>query len=182
MSSPLKTCTKPSLPKLVRRHPHVFGEAQAADATEVLGIWQDAKAKEKTNDDVPKSLLGGLPKSMPALMESQAMQERASRVGFEWPDTAGILDKLREELDELARAEAPDEQREELGDLLFVLVDWARWHGFQAEDAMRAANAKFRRRFAVVEGGVAASGRDWKTFTLDDLDAFWQAAKAGEKQ
>jgi len=168
--------------KLIRRHPHVFGAEKAADATEVLGIWQQAKAKEKGTGDAPKSLLGGLPKSMPALAESQAMQGRASRVGFEWPDHSGILDKLREELTELGEAKTPEEQREELGDLLFVLVDWARWHSIEAEDAMRAANAKFRRRFAVVEAGVAASGREWNTFTLDALDAFWQQAKADEKR
>lgn len=167
--------------KLVRRHPHVFGAEKAANAAEVLGIWQQAKAQEKGTGDAPKSLLGGLPKSMPALAYSQAMQERASRVGFEWPNRDGILDKLREEIAELAAAESPDDQREELGDLLFVLVDWARWHGLQAEDAMRAANAKFRRRFATVEAGVAASGREWSAFTLDELEAFWQQAKTEER-
>lgn len=175
--------------KLIRRHPHVFGEATAADATEVLGIWQKAKAAEKASGEsndagrrTPDAgLLRGLPRSMPALAYSQAMQERAARVGFEWPHRAGVLEKLREELDELARAATPEEQREELGDLLFVLVDWARWHGVQAEEAMRAANAKFIRRFAVVEAGVAASGRDWQSFTLDELEAFWQQAKAAEK-
>ncbi len=169
--------------KLVRRHPHVFGdEKKAADATEVLGIWQDAKRKEQGAGDAPKSLLGGLPRSMPGLAYSQAMQERAARVGFEWPNREGVLEKLREELDELAAAKSPDDQIEELGDLLFVLVDWARWHGVEAEDAMRAANAKFVRRFGVIERNVAASGRDWHAFTLDELEAFWQQAKAKEKQ
>lgn len=167
--------------KLARRHPHVFGAEKAADATEVLGIWQQAKAKERGVNDTPKSLLGGLPKAMPALLYSQAIQERAARVGFEWPNREGVLDKLREELDELARADTPENQREELGDLLFVLVDWARWHHIEAEDAMRAANAKFRRRFGHVEARVAASGKPWDQFALDELEAFWQEAKAMEK-
>jgi tetrapyrrole methylase family protein / MazG family protein len=173
--------------KLVRRHPHVFGEEKAADAKEVLGIWQDAKRKEKrTAGDselrTPNSeLFGGLPRSMPGLAYSQAMQERAARVGFEWPNREGVLEKLREEVDELADAKSPAHQREELGDILFVLVDWARWHGIEAEDAMRAANAKFVRRFAVIERNVTASGREWQSFTLDELEAFWQQAKAEER-
>jgi len=188
--------------KLIRRHPHVFGAAKAADAKEVLGIWQDAKRKEKQavassefdvrgsksgNSDnselrTPNSeLLGGLPRSMPGLAYSQAMQERAARVGFEWPNREGVLEKLREELDELASAKTLENQREELGDLLFVLVDWARWHGIETEDAMRAANAKFYRRFGVIERNVAASGRDWSSFTLDELESFWQQAKAEER-
>jgi tetrapyrrole methylase family protein / MazG family protein len=173
--------------KLVRRHPHVFGEEKAADAKEVLGIWQDAKRKEKraAGDSelrTPNSeLFGGLPRSMPGLAYSQAMQERAARVGFEWPNREGVLEKLREEVDELADAKSPAHQREELGDILFVLVDWARWHGIEAEDAMRAANAKFVRRFAVIERNVTASGREWQSFTLDELEAFWQQAKAEER-
>ena len=87
-----------------------------------------------------------------------------------------------EEVDELADATSPEHQREELGDILFVLVDWARWHGIEAEDAMRTANTKFVRRFGVVERNVAASGRAWQSFTLDELEAFWQQAKAEEKQ
>lgn len=177
--------------KLVRRHPHVFGEAKASDAGEVLGIWQDAKRKEKQAAsssspaqraaDGTSALLGGLPRSMPGLAYSQAMQERAARVGFEWPNREGVLEKLREELDELAVAKRPEHQREELGDLLFVLVDWARWHGIDTEEAMRAANRKFYRRFGVIERNVAASGRAWQSFTLDELEAFWQQAKAEEK-
>lgn len=168
--------------KLIRRHPHVFGEEKAADATEVLGIWQDAKRKEHGAGDAPKSLLGGLSRAMPGLAYSQVMQERAARVGFEWPNREGVLEKLREELEELAIAKTPEHQREELGDLLFVLVDWARWHDIHAEDAMRGANEKFVRRFGVVEAHVAASGREWQSFTLDELEAFWQQAKAEEKQ
>jgi tetrapyrrole methylase family protein/MazG family protein len=167
--------------KLIRRHPHVFGAKKAADATEVLGIWQDAKRKEQAADAKPKSLLGGLPRSMPGLMYSQAIQERAARVGFEWPNREGVLEKLREELNELAEATTTEHQREELGDILFVLVDWARWHNVEAEDAMRAANQKFVTRFAHVEARVTASGRDWQAFTLDELEAFWQEAKAIEK-
>jgi len=186
--------------KLIRRHPHVFGEAKAADAKEVLGIWQDAKRKEKQSAGEsavgsrqsadgkssvlsPQSsvLFGGLPRSMPGLAYSQAMQGRAARVGFEWPNREGVLEKLREEVNELASAKTPENQREELGDILFVLVDWARWHGIESEDAMRAANAKFYRRFGVIERAVAASGRDWSSFTLDELESFWQQAKAEER-
>jgi len=179
--------------KLIRRHPHVFGEAKAADAKEVLGIWQDAKRKEKqaagqsavssrqSAEDTSSVFLGGLPRSMPGLAYSQAMQARAARVGFEWPNREGVLAKLREEVDELANAKTPENQREELGDIFFVLVDWARWHGIESEDAMRAANAKFYRRFSVIERTVAASGRDWSSFTLDELESFWQQAKVEER-
>jgi uncharacterized protein YabN with tetrapyrrole methylase and pyrophosphatase domain len=109
------------------------------------------------------------------------MQARAARVGFEWPNRDGVLEKLREELDELADAKTLEHQREELGDILFVLVDWARWHGIETEEAMRAANAKFARRFGVIERNVAASGRAWQSFTLDELEVFWQQAKAEER-
>ena len=118
---------------------------------------------------------------MPGLAYSQAMQARAARVGFEWPNREGVLAKLREEVDELANAKTPENQREELGDIFFVLVDWARWHGIESEDAMRAANAKFYRRFGVIERTVAASGRDWSSFTLDELESFWQQAKVEER-
>jgi MazG family protein len=179
--------------KIVRRHPHVFGDAVARTASDVNRQWERIKADERAaaaldanaGDDGtparPRSALDGISPSMPALAASQEMQERASNLGYDWPSIEGVLDKVVEETDELRRAANDVEWAEEFGDLLFVLVNVARWRGIEAEAAVRAANAKFRRRFGSVERAAAARGVALRDMDFEALDALWDAAKAEEK-
>jgi tetrapyrrole methylase family protein/MazG family protein len=171
--------------KIVRRHPHVFGDAEARTASDVNRQWERIKADERAADgdgaETTKGALDGISPSMPALAASQEMQERAANIGYDWPTIEGVLDKVAEEADELRRAATEAEFAEEFGDLLFVLVNVARRHGIEAEAAVRAANAKFRRRFASVERGAAAQGVALRDLDFDALDALWDAAKAEER-
>jgi tetrapyrrole methylase family protein/MazG family protein len=179
--------------KIVRRHPHVFGDAVARTASDVNRQWERIKADERAaaaledSDAVdgsatrPGSALDGISPSMPALAASQEMQERAANLGYDWPSIDGVLAKVVEETDELRDAADDAEWTEEFGDLLFVLVNVARWRGIEAEAAVRAANAKFRRRFASVERAAAAQGVALRDLDFEALDALWDAAKAEEK-
>ena len=174
--------------KIVRRHPHVFGDAEARTATDVNRQWERIKADERAAaadeagaDAPPKSALHGISPSMPALAASQEMQERAANLGYDWPSIDGVLDKVAEEADELRRAANDAERSEEFGDLLFALVNVARRRGIEAEAAVRAANDKFRRRFASVERAAAAQGVALRDLEFAALDALWDAAKAEER-
>jgi tetrapyrrole methylase family protein/MazG family protein len=174
--------------KIVRRHPHVFGDAEARTATDVNRQWERIKADERAaaadelgGQATPKSALDGISPSMPALAASQEMQERAANLGYDWPTIEGVLDKVAEEADELRRAASAAEQAEEFGDLLLVLVNVARRRGIEAEAAVRAANDKFRRRFASVERAAAAQGVALRDLDFTALDALWDAAKAEER-
>jgi tetrapyrrole methylase family protein / MazG family protein len=166
--------------KMVRRHPHVFGDAVIEDVDSQWRSWEKLKAQEKTGQS-RKSRLDGIPKALGALQRGQRMQEKASRVGFDWPDVGGVLDKLHEELTELsqARRERQDDAhvREELGDVLFTIVNLARSLGIDAETAMREANEKFYRRFAFMEERAASKGKTLSDLTLDELEELWQLAK-----
>jgi MazG family protein len=173
--------------KIVRRHPHVFGDAEARTATDVNRQWERIKADERAaaadetgGDALPKSALEGISPSMPALAASQEMQERAANLGYDWPSIDGVLDKVAEEADELRQAATDAERSEEFGDLMFVLVNVARRRGIEAEAAVRAANDKFRRRFASVERAAAARGVALRDLDFAALDALWDAAKAEE--
>jgi tetrapyrrole methylase family protein/MazG family protein len=179
--------------KIVRRHPHVFGEAEARTASDVNRQWERIKAGERaeaaaaaasdeTGADAPKSALDGISRSLPSLAASQEMQERAANLGYDWPSIDGVLDKVREEVDELVAAEDSAARAEELGDLLFVLVNVGRKSGVEVEAALRAANEKFRRRFRHVETSAAASGVALRDLSFEELDALWDAAKADERR
>jgi MazG family protein len=172
--------------KIVRRHPHVFGDAEARTAADVNRQWERIKADERAEaadatDALVASALDGISSSMPALAASQEMQERAANLGYDWPTIEGVLDKVAEEAEELRQAATDRELAEEFGDLLFVLVNVARRHGIEAEAAVRAANAKFRRRFGSVERAAAARGVALRDLDFDALDALWDAAKAEER-
>ena len=184
--------------KIVRRHPHVFGDAEARTASDVNRQWERIKADERAEagaaeagvaepgDPVapPRGALDGISASLPALAASQEMQERAANLGYDWPSLDGVLDKVVEEADELrAAADDPDPAAwtEEFGDLLFVLVNVARKRGVEAEAAVRAANAKFRRRFASVERQAADRGVALRDLDFAALDELWDAAKAEER-
>ena len=182
--------------KIVRRHPHVFGDAVARTASDVNRQWERIKADERAAEagssiatdggvaagpKTAKGALEGISPSMPALAASQEMQERAANLGYDWPSIEGVLDKVAEEADELRRAANDAERAEEFGDLLFVLVNVARRRGIEAEAAVRAANAKFKRRFASVERAAADEGVALRDLDFDALDALWDAAKAEER-
>jgi tetrapyrrole methylase family protein/MazG family protein len=187
--------------KIVRRHPHVFGDAEARTASDVNRQWERIKADERagasaTDDsdapsapsdaaDAPakpaKGALDGVSRILPALAASQEMQERAANIGYEWPTIEGVLDKVVEELAELREAATAADRAEEYGDLLFVLVNVARWQGIEAEAALRAANDKFRRRFASVERQAAERGVPLRDLDFAGLDELWTTAKAEER-
>jgi tetrapyrrole methylase family protein / MazG family protein len=144
----------------------------------VLRNWEQLKRAERAKKDQgERSMLDGVPVSMPALSYAQQVQDRAARVGFDWPDIEGVLDKLTEEVRELVAAETPDERREELGDVLFVLVRLASWLKLDAEDALRVANRKFKGRFAAMERAAHADGRTLEQYDAQGLDRLWIAAK-----
>lgn len=166
--------------KMVRRHPHVFGDAIIEDVDAQWKSWEQLKSQEATGQK-RKSRLEGIPKHMGALQRGQRMQEKAARVGFDWPNVSGVLDKLHEELNELAEArrEKQDDPyvREELGDVFFTIVNLARALGIDAETAMREANEKFYRRFAFMEERASADGKNLSDLSLDELEELWQLAK-----
>ena len=181
--------------KIVRRHPHVFGDAVARTAADVNRQWERIKADERAaaadaeGEDVDgkrraagdKSALDGISASLPSLAASQEMQERAAALGYDWPDVEGVLDKAVEELGELARATDHAERHEEYGDLLLVVVNVARKLGIESEGALRAANEKFRSRFRRVERMVAERGVPMRDLDFATLDQLWDAAKAEER-
>ena len=184
--------------KIVRRHPHVFGDAEARTASDVNRQWERIKADERAGAagaaadggepgadgpaaPEPRGALDGVSRILPALAASQEMQERAANIGYEWPSIEGVLDKVTEELGELASASTDAERAEEYGDLLFVLVNVARWQGIEAEAALRAANDKFRRRFRSVERQAASRGVALRDLDFEALDALWDAAKREER-
>jgi tetrapyrrole methylase family protein/MazG family protein len=175
--------------KIVRRHPHVFGESEARTAADVSRQWERIKAGERAeaaaagDGSAPaKSALDGISRSLPSLAASQEMQDRAANIGYDWPTIDGVLDKVREEVGELVEAETLEHRTEELGDLLFVLVNVGRKSGIEVEAALRAANEKFRRRFRHVELAAAAQGVALRDLSFEELDALWDAAKADERR
>lgn len=164
--------------KLVRRHPHVFASGDAKTADDVKRRWDEIKSEEKPQR--PKGLLANVPRSLPALVEAQQISSRAAGAGFDWPNIDQVFDKLREELAELdaARAGAQQEHVEgEIGDLLFVIVNLARFLKADPEQALRKTNAKFRKRFAHVEAGLQAAGKTTQEATLEEMEQHWQDAK-----
>jgi tetrapyrrole methylase family protein/MazG family protein len=161
--------------KLVRRHPHVFGSVRADSASQVLANWDEIKKNERPKG---QSILASVTPAMPALAYAQEVSERAARQGFEWPDIQGVVDKIREEIQELAEAENAAEVVDEFGDLLFSLVQVARWKGFRAEDALREANRKFRARYEHLERLLRERDLSMKDMPLEALDELWEEAKA----
>jgi MazG family protein len=164
--------------KLVRRHPHVFGDGEARTSDDVKRRWDEIKATEKPR---PKGLLDGVPRSLPSLVEAQQIASRAAGAGFDWENVNQVFDKLNEEVGELQEARQvgePSSVEDELGDLLFVMVNIARFLKVDPEQALRKTNAKFRRRFGHVEAGLAAEGKTPREATIDEMEALWQDAKS----
>ena len=171
--------------KIVRRHPHVFGDAEARTAGDVNRQWERIKATERAGSESAggqhKGALDGISRSLPALAASQEMQERAANLGYDWPSLDGVLDKVTEELAELREASSEAERAEEFGDLLMVLVNVARKQGIESEAALRRANEKFRRRFGIVERLAAERRVALRDLTFEALDELWTAAKQEQR-
>lgn len=163
--------------KIVRRHPHVFGDLKLDGVDGVLQNWEKLKEKERKGKKEEKGILDGVPAALPALSQAQEYQERAARVGFDWPEIEGVLEKIREEIEEIKTAANPEQVKAELGDLFFVLVNLARWQDVDAESALREANIKFKKRFAFVEKGAKDQGQNLTDMTLEEMDSFWNEAK-----
>jgi tetrapyrrole methylase family protein/MazG family protein len=164
--------------KLIRRHPHVFGEAVAHTAEDVKQRWDEIKQQEKGT--LPTSILDGVPRTLPALMESEKLSRKAAAAGFEWPDISGVVEKLQEEAAELATARGTQDSEHvehEIGDLLFTLVNLARFLHIDPEQALRKTNARFRTRFAHIEREVAARGGTLSETSLERMEELWQDAK-----
>jgi tetrapyrrole methylase family protein / MazG family protein len=166
--------------KIVRRHPHVFGDVELNSVDGVLQNWEKIKEKERKDNGIgekEKGLLDGVPSALPALTQALEYQDRAARVGFDWPEVDGVLDKVREEIEEIKQAQNIEEVAAELGDLFFVLVNLARWRKVDAESALRGTNLKFKKRFGYVEQGAKKQGRNLSDMTLEEMDVLWIEAK-----
>jgi tetrapyrrole methylase family protein/MazG family protein len=163
--------------KIVRRHPHVFGDVEVEGVDGVLTNWEKLKEKERSGKKEEKGLLDGVPLALPALSQAQEYQDRAARVGFDWPEIEGVLEKIAEEVEEVKRATNQEELAAEIGDLLFALVNLARWKKVDAESVLRGTNLKFKKRFAYIEQGAKKQGRELSSLSLDEMESLWQEAK-----
>ena len=167
--------------KLIRRHPHVFGEQSAKTGDDVKRIWGAVKAEEKKDKGrAQDGLLSGVPRALPALVEAQQISSRAAAAGFDWENPEQVLDKLHEELAEFAEARrlaSHDELENEMGDLIFVLVNLARFVKVDPEQALRRTNAKFRKRFEYIEQKLAERGKKLEDSNIGEMEALWQEAK-----
>ncbi|MDF1681488.1 nucleoside triphosphate pyrophosphohydrolase [Ponticaulis sp.] len=174
--------------KMEVRHPHVFGDEEHRDADAQTVAWEEQKAKERDesgSEDKPVGALSGVARTLPAMIRAQKLQKRAARVGFDWPDVEAVLSKVDEELTEVKDATSSGDLRhieEELGDLMFVLVNVCRKSGFEAEDVLKKANAKFEGRFEAMESATRAEGIGFETLSLTDQEALWQRVKGEEQQ
>jgi ATP diphosphatase len=170
--------------KMIHRHPHVFGDAKVDTAADQTSRWEDLKAEERAAKNAG-SVLDGLPAGLPALKQAEKFQNRAARVGFDWPEAKQVLDKIDEEIGEIKTAMAdgagPDRIRDEIGDLLFAVVNLARKIGIDPGMALRGTNLKFDRRFRRIEGFLKAEGRSPDQATLEEMEALWVKAKAEER-
>lgn len=168
--------------KLTRRHPHVFGDVQINDTHEIVENWEAIKSQEHANRD-RTSLMDGIPLHLPELMKARKIQSKASRVGFDWDKAEDVLEKVEEEIEELKISISASEQdgiEEEIGDLLFSIVNLSRFLSVEPEDALRKTNAKFIRRFRQMEAEITAQGKNIADYDLPALDELWEAAKKTE--
>jgi tetrapyrrole methylase family protein/MazG family protein len=163
--------------KLKHRHPHVWGGREVSGTSEVLQRWEQLKREEKGEE---RSIFDGVPTALPALQQADTYSRRAARVGFDWSGPNGVADKVHEEIAEIEGASTPEECETEVGDLLFAVVNWARWLGVDPEVALRQANARFARRFRAMERMARERELDMTVLGIDVLEALWQEAKEEE--
>ncbi|MDX1600251.1 MAG: nucleoside triphosphate pyrophosphohydrolase [Anaerolineales bacterium] len=167
--------------KLIRRHPHVFGDVEVEDVDQVLTNWEHLKEAERAEEGDTKGALDGVPAALPALAQAAEYQSRAGRLGFDWDDIEGVWDKVHEEMEEVSSAQSDAERGGEIGDLLFAVVNLARWMEIDPEVALREANQRFARRFGQVENQAREQGRSLAEMELEELDSLWEAAKGRER-
>lgn len=170
--------------KLIRRHPHVFGDKKSLSPEDVKSLWHEIKTQEKAARAETEGALAAIPAGLPALMRANKLQQKAGAVGFDWNDPLAVLAKIREEIGEISEAIEggnKEEVRGELGDLLFAVVNLARHLDVEPEGALRGTNTKFERRFAWIEHALAKNGKHPQDATLEEMDALWDAAKAAER-
>jgi MazG family protein len=171
--------------KMISRHPHVFGDRQAATASDVNILWDEQKDKEKAGKGMTLgSILDDVPLALPAVMRAQKLQKRAARVGFEWPEAVQVLDKLEEEIGELRQAiagKSASAMHEEIGDVMFCIINFGRMLDIECEQSLRDTNSKFERRFKGIESELKAMGKDFSNTDLDEMERLWQAEKLKEK-
>lgn len=170
--------------KMIRRHPHVFGEVSVRDEADVMVNWEEIKKQEKQADD--KSLLDDIPKPLPALSKANKLQKKAAKTGFDWSNVQDIWDKVQEEMKEFSSEISEAEQhskkmKEEFGDLLFALVNIGRFYKIEPEEALAMTNAKFYRRFTYIEQSAKRMGKDLESMTLEEMDELWNEAKGIER-
>lgn len=163
--------------KMTRRHPHIFSNVDAENAATVMQNWESIKAAERSSS-TDRSAIAGVAIALPALLRAQKIQKRAARTGFDWPDVKGVMAKIFEEIEEVEGAHSHDELADEIGDLLFAVVNLARFHDVDAENALKSANSKFERRFRAME---ALSGDGFANLSLDEKERTWQTVKMTER-
>lgn len=159
--------------KLILRHPHVYGDVEVRNAEDVKQNWEQIKQRESKGE---KSVLAGVPNSLPSLVKAMRMQEKAAQVGFDWPDKDQVWEKVEEEILEFKQADE-QERRAEFGDILFALVNYARWQDINPDDALELTNVKFRKRFEAIERSAKEAGRDLRDMTLAEMDRIWNLQK-----
>ena len=159
--------------KMISRHPHVFGDKDAANTDDVMDIWEQQKTKEKNN----AGALDGVAKGLPALLRAQKLQKKAAKVGYVWQNTGDAFKKLEEEIEEFKEADNMADKEEEFGDLLYCLVNYGRMQGLDAEESLRKANKKFIKRFEGMEADCTKDGTDFSSLSLDDMLALWEKQK-----
>ena len=157
--------------KLISRHPHIYGDVQVDGAEEVKQNWERLKLKEGN-----RSVLSGVPNSLPSLVKAMRMQDKAAQMGFDWPNKEQVWDKVEEEIAEFRKAEGKEKEKE-FGDLIFSLVNYARWLKINPDDALELTNRKFKKRFEAIEAVAKSQGRNLKDMTLAEMDEIWNAAK-----
>ncbi|MBI1222698.1 MAG: nucleoside triphosphate pyrophosphohydrolase [Bacteroidetes bacterium] len=165
--------------KLIERHPHIYGDVQVRNEEDVKQNWEQIKLKESGGK---KRLLSGVPNSLASLVKAFRMQEKAAQVGFDWSDKSQVWAKVEEELAEFNEAETPEQREEELGDLLFALVNYARFEQINPDDALEKTNQKFKRRFEYIEEQARLNGREMRSMSLEEMDIWWNEAKTKENK
>jgi MazG family protein len=161
--------------KLIRRHPHIYGDVTANDSDTVKQNWEQIKLKEKKGDKT--SVLDGVPKTLSSVVKAYRMQDKAAQVGFDWPNKEQVWDKVNEELEEFKTAETLAEKEEEFGDLMFSLINYARFVNINPDDALEKTNIKFKKRFEYIELKAKEINKNLKDMSLEEMDAFWNEAK-----
>jgi XTP/dITP diphosphohydrolase len=161
--------------KLIRRHPHIYGDVTANDSDTVKQNWEQIKLKEKKGDKT--SVLDGVPKTLSSVVKAYRMQDKAAQVGFDWPNKEQVWDKVNEELEEFKTAETLAEKEEEFGDLMFSLINYARFVNINPDDALEKTNIKFKKRFEYIELKAKENNKNMKDMSLEEMDAFWNEAK-----